>query len=350
MRLSAAIQHIQHIASLGLAPRVAIPEMVDALQAVIPSSTNCFLWLDEQGHPCDFYERHPIAEAADAFLLQTPMLEATGQPSIAKLIRARGEFGNWWQFTAFDGWDRSVMKNELFRPYNIGNNMDFQLRDRGRPIGLLTVNREPNSIAFRRKEIEAMLGLRAHFVHAMNAPATSPDRAGQVADAQIATMLVEPNGRIIGMDANATMCLHQLKQSDVRIPLCVEVVPDKVLAVVERLDRVANGRTSLPATSDIATDWCTMRVTAHPMNTGAGVVITFQRLVPLVIRQLRNLARAPLSPGERRIALQFCSELTPDRIASEAGVTLASVREYSKRIRTKLGVNNREGVRALVSA
>lgn len=350
MRLSAAIQHIQHIASLGLAPRVAIPEMVDALQFVIPSSTNCFVWLGEGGQPVDLYERHPIPEALDAFMMQTPALEAAGQPSFAKLVRASGEFGNWWQFTAHDGWDRSVMKNELFRPYNIGNNMDFLLKDRGRPVALLTINREPGSAAFRRAEIGAMLSLRPHFVHAMGVGETAPDSSGHVVDNQVATLLADARGRITGLGPNAALFLHQVKQDDRQIPVAVHDLPEPVMAVIARLNRVSSGQRGTPATGDIATPWCTIRVTAHPVNDGGSIIVTFQRLIPIGIRQLRNLAQAPLSPSERRIAFRLCSDADLPAIAVDSGVTLASLREYSKRIRVKLGVNNREGVRAFASA
>ncbi len=349
MRQSAAILHIQHMASLGLPPRQAIPAMVDALQFIIPSSVNTFVWLGENGQPVDLYERHPIPEALDAFMMQTPMLEATGQPSFAKLVNAPLEYGNWWQFTAHDGWDRSVMKNELFRPYNIGNNMDFLLKDRNRPVALLTINREPFSAPFRRREIDAVLALRPHFLHAMRANETGTGPNQVFAEGLVATAIVDRQGRILSKCPSAGLFLHQLNGRDCKVPITAERVPQAAQTVIDRLAKVASTPFSPPAADDINTPWCIMRVAAHAMDDGQTIVLSLQRYLPINILRLHNVAQAPLSPSERRVAYLMCSELENQEIASAVGVTEATMREYSKRIRAKLGASNRDAIRAGLS-
>ena len=324
--------------------------MVDALQLIIPSSVNTFVWLGENGQPIDLYERHPIMSALDAFMTQTPLLEATGQPSFVKLVNAPAEYGNWWQFTAFDDWDRSVMKNELFRPYNIGNNMDFLLKDRGRPVALLVINREPFSAPFPQREIEAVLALRPHFIHAMHAPECGIEASEVIAEGNVATAMVDKQGRILSTCPAAAMYLHQLSEERCKIPLVAERVPPAVLAIIHRLASIAASPRCLPATDDIVTPWCTMRVAAHPMSNQETIVLSMHRFLPANVVRLRNVAQSPLSPSERRVAYLMCSRLDSDQIAKAVGVTETSLREYSKRIRAKLNVASRDGIRTKLSA
>lgn len=178
MRSSAAVQHIRHIASLGLPAQIAIPEMVESLQDVAPSRTNAFFWLDRDFLPSDYYQRDINLEAIEAFLFDAPRLARTDEPSIDKLARSPIEFGACTALPALPNWDKSVMKNEVFARLGIGNCLDFSIREHGRTRALLTVNREPGSAAFTKVEIAAIIGLRGHFLHAMCA-AVSGERIAQ---------------------------------------------------------------------------------------------------------------------------------------------------------------------------
>jgi DNA-binding CsgD family transcriptional regulator len=350
LRLSAAVQHIQHLSALGLASEIAIPQMVDALQNIAPSRTTTFVWLDEQGAPTRFYERHPIPSAADAFMSQTATLLAQGEPNMISLGTAPLDFGNWWSFKAKPGWEMSVMRNELFRPYNIGNNMDFQIRDRGVARALLTINREPGSQPFKRTEIEAVLSLRGHFLHALTAPAEAPEPRDMVPDETIATAIFDSDGALVSTGPNADLLLYQLQSEAMPLRISCECAPLSVRSVLSRLYQAQNGILTAAPSLDVQTPWGPIRVAAHMLTEAKFAVVTLQRLEPKPVRRMRRLAKLDLSPRERRVALAMCETTSAATVARTNGLTEASFREYSKRIYGRLDVQGRDGVRILLDS
>jgi DNA-binding NarL/FixJ family response regulator len=350
LRQSAAIQHIQHIAALGLPPEVAVPQMVDALQFVVPSATNCFMWLDENCAPVRYYERHPIPSALDAFMGQSQALEAKGEPNIMRLTRASGDYGNWWAFTAESGWEMSVMRNELFRPYNIGNNMDFLIRDRGQPRALLTVNREPGSAPFSQMEINVLLSLRGHFLHAMAAPPDKYQSETFVPDNDVACVIFDRAGSLISSGPNADLLLYQLRPVAETIQIGSENAPPSVQSLLSQLEKARNGHLTAAPSSDVRTIWGDIRVAAHMMTADKLVIVTLQRLESRIVRRMRRLAQLDLSPRERRVALAMCEMTSAGDIARDTGLTESSFREYAKRIYGRLDVQGRDGVRVLLDS
>ena len=350
LRPSAACQHIQHIAAQGLPPRVAVPAMVDALQHVMPSATNCFVAVNSTSELDWFYERHPIPEAIDAFMTRSEELHRCGEPSMIGLLASHKDYGAWWDFKRKDNWDRSVMKNELFRPYNIGNNMDFVLRDQGRPKGLLTINREPGSRPFTRNELESVLTLRSHFIHAMNARHPSQpaphDRPDEVTVAMFGT-----DGTLASATDEANSLLYYLKPATPgAIELTCKQAPPAVMEVLHRLQRVREGRQAQAPSLDAQTPWGKIRIVAHDMPGADTIIVTLQRLVPLTVRRLQTLATLDLAPSERRVALLMCGREDSQAIAAQAGLSISSYREYAKRIYARLNVNGRSGVKALLDS
>jgi DNA-binding CsgD family transcriptional regulator len=350
LRQSAAIQHIQHIAALGLPPEVAVPQMVDALQFFIPSVTNTFAWLDENYMPMRFYQRELIPSAIEAFMGQTPELIAKGEPNMHQLARAPADYGNWWAFTADPKWEMSVMRNELFRPYNIGNNMDFSVTDRGIKKAILTVNREPGSPVFTQSEINAVLSLRGHFLHAMAAPEMSSPDCDTVLDDNIATAIFDRDGTLVISGPNADLLLYQLQSGELPHQFVCHSAPPAVQSVMASLEKARNGHLTAAPSSDVRTRWGDIRVAAHMMTADKLVIVTLQRLESRIVRRMRRLAQLDLSPRERRVALAMCEMTSAADIARTTGLTESSFREYAKRIYGRLDVQGRDGVRVLLDS
>lgn len=59
---SAVLQHIQHIASLGLPDGVAIPEILDTIREAVPAAYGTFYWTDAVGNTRDLYAPPAVLE------------------------------------------------------------------------------------------------------------------------------------------------------------------------------------------------------------------------------------------------------------------------------------------------
>jgi DNA-binding NarL/FixJ family response regulator len=349
MRLSAAVQHIRHIAASGLPSRIAVAEMTEALQAVAPSRTNVFIWLDDNFLPCDYYQRDIVPEAYDAFVRDAPRLARTDEPSIDKLARSPVDYGACVALPHLPGWNRSVMKNELFDRLGIGNNLDFTIRDRGVARGLLAVNREPESAAFTRTELDAILGLRNHFVHAMNAPATLDEALSP--DGEIAVLTLAADGAIVDLGPRAAGLVHQLRGArSVLSGFAHQSAPKPMIEARQRLVAALDGQIGGAPTVDVQTVWGAFRVIAHFLDGQGVATLTLQKMLPHKVKRLRRVALLDLSPRERQIAVAMCCPGTGDDVAVACGVTVSSYREYTRRIYTRLGVEGRDGVRAALDS
>jgi hypothetical protein len=229
--LSAAVQHVRHIAALGLPDRMAVAAMVDAIEEVVPTRTRTFLWADDDGMPCDTYDRDLIPSVIDEFNEHAPKLAADpNAPSLDKMLNSRDEFGGWLRFQALPGWDRSALKNIIFRAYGIGNNLDFPIRDaRGRAGSILTLGREPGSRPYTRREISAVLSLRPHFLHAIESHAALSAAENCGPDGEVEIVMIGQEGTICTATDRGLSLLYQLKPPS---PLIMKIGCDRAPAPV----------------------------------------------------------------------------------------------------------------------
>jgi DNA-binding CsgD family transcriptional regulator len=350
---SATIQHIRHIAALGLDARLAIPAMVDALEGVMPSRTRTFIWAGPGQMPCDFYEREPIVSAFDELFGMTPALMSDPEePSFDKLICSKDDYGGWRRFQHMPRYEKSVLKNVIFKPYGIGNNLDFPIRDAsGMPRALLAIGREPGSRAYSRREIDAVLALRPHFLHAMQSHAALAASEQSAADGETEVFLVGDDRSIAAARPQGDLMLFQLCSSGSPLERisCAEA-PEPVWEVTRRLFAAREGRNPQPPSLEALTDWGRFKIFAHTRTSLGETVVTIQRMVPLPLRRSRRAARLDLSPREREVAVAMCGTGSGDRIACSLGLTVPTYREYARRIYARLGVEGRIGVKDLLDS
>ncbi len=353
MGLSAAVQHVRHIAAMGLPDRMAIAAMVDALEEVVPTRTRTFIWADADGMPCDTYDRDLIAPAIDEYTALSPRLAADPlAPSLDKMLHSADEFGGWRRFTAMPGWDRSALKNIIFAAYGIGNNLDFPIRDaRGRASSILTLGREPGSRAYTRREIAAVLSLRAHFLHAIDSHAALSSAEVCGPDGEIEIVLVGGDGTVCSASPRAVFMLYQLRSAAEPLPrIGHDLAPLQVLEAASRLDQASEGLNRLPPSLEVTTRWGRFKIIAH-LRTGSGeAVVSLQRLIPRRLRRLKRVAGFALSPREQQVAVSMCNLGSGDAIAKSIGLSASTYREYARRIYARLGVEGRAGVRELLDA
>jgi len=351
--LSAAVQHVRHIAALGLPDRMAVAAMIDALEEVVPTRTRTFLWADEDGIPCDTYDRDLIPSAVNEFNELSPQLAADrNAPSLDKMLNSPDEYGGWQRFQHLPGWDMSALKNIIFRAYGIGNNLDFPIRDaRGRARSILTLGREPGSCPYSRREIAAVLSLRSHFLHAIESHAAMSAREVCGPDGEVEVVLIGQDGSICTATEPGLVLLRQLApQSDEILFYGRGRAPGPVLEVVRRLEEASDGLNHQPPSLEAWTHWGRFKVIAH-LRSGTGeTIVSIQRMIPRRLRRLRHAATLPISPRERQIAVAMCGLGSGDAIARTLQLSTSTYREYARRIYARLGVEGRDGVRELLDS
>ena len=189
---------------------MAVAAMVDALEGVIPSRTRTFMWSGPDGMPGDLYEKESIVSAFDELLSLMPKLMADPEePTFDKLAFSNDDYGGWRRFQYMPRYERSALKNVMLKPYGIGNNLDFPIRDAiGLPRAVLAIGREPGSRSYTQREIDAILSLRPHFLHAMESNEVLAANACTSEDGDVEVFLVGNDGAILAMREKGDLMLH----------------------------------------------------------------------------------------------------------------------------------------------
>jgi DNA-binding CsgD family transcriptional regulator len=356
MRSKEAVRHIQHIASLGMHQRIAIPAMVDTLRHVVPANQNPFFWSDGDGMVIDFYGDSVDLSAMESAMVLNRHNTADDVPTMDRLLRGPLLVNNTATLRRLAGWNHSVFYNEMLRGNAAENSIDFQLRDRSGIRGAFAVSRGRKDRPLQAEEMRRVASLVPHFLHAMNAaPAAAKTEYSDSADADfiVATL----SGEVVSYSAGSAMRLLQLCDFPLgqgvrfsehlhRLPACAKVVLD-------RLQLIHLGHNGQPASLEVPTRWGLFRVSAVPMQAVFGgkaetAMITVRKLVDQRLARAGRLVGTDLTPAERRVALRMADSGDGDAIAQDLGLTVGAYRQYAKRIYAALGVDGRMGVKALL--
>jgi len=360
MRPKEAVRHIQHIASMGLDQRVAIPAMVDALRFVVPANQNPFFWANSAGMITDFYGQGIVHASMESAMMLNRHNTADDVPTMDRLLLGPLLVNNTAVLRRMAGWNHSAFFNDMLRGNAAEKSVDFQLRDSSGIRGAFAVSRGMHDRAMQADEIRRVAALAPHFIHAMNAEPKGGAGAGAVAASALgdaAYIVATLGGEIVSYSEGAASRILQL----VNVPLghgvkfteYLTMLPAPAMLVLDRLRSIQTGLSSQPASLEVPTRWGLFRVSAVPMQSAPDAlsgtaIITVQPLIDKRLHRAERLIGTDLTLAERRVALRMAEPGDGDQSAQDLGLTVGAYRQYAKRIYAALGVDGRLGVKALL--
>lgn len=361
----AHLKQLRLIAALGLPAHQSIGLMVDEIERMIGCSFANFFWLDARGRPTDVWMREIIPSAMDAFVGNHLALERDPhEPTLDKFAAAGLRVGAGMGLYASDGFARTVVYNEVFRPYRIAGSIDLVVRDAaGTARGILMVNRAVSSSGWSLAE-KAMIGaLHDHILAVITGPCA--DVSGECAPTadESGCFLTDAGGRIDYV-AGAAIALAAQHAG-------IPIAPGRMLGALGRqltpalhalLDRaiaIARGLPSPPPFDVRRTPHGEIAVRVMPCLRGgaasapddsadARYMICLERRSPLAAVILARASALPLSARERELAVLLALGHPPAAAAERMAISLATLRTYAKSVYARSGVNGREGLVALL--
>lgn len=351
------VQHAQHIASLGLPPHVAIGEILTLMKLAVPAAQMSFFWTDPQGRPIDMWVETFIPGALESSLALMATDVLPSEPCFWNILRGPREFNNCEVAERSPDWERSALKNDMYRGYGIATTFDVILRDRGVLRGGFGISREAGAPRIAAAELKALMAVRPHLLHAMD----GLPRQGFAADLNQADfpahIVCALDGSVLllgpgGEDALFRLCDDRIDRG-VSVVDRVKRIPSAAMIVLERLRNIRSGQLGSPAKADVSTRFGRFQVAAHPMTDGQGVatdqiLITVQQLIRRDLRSMRKLRETALTGAERRVALAMLDPGDGNAVADRLGLSPGSYRQYAKRVYAALGVEGRIGLKSLL--
>lgn len=314
MRTANALRHIEHIASLALAPHIAIPEMLRALHGVVPGARTGFFWVGATGEVLDAYA--PLS-APDAVRRCGTAL-ATG----SALLRCDPDGG--FQLTV------SV---------------------RGQRRAILTLQRATRSTPFTERERRMLVALAPCFGRALDSLPRARGELDDVAD-RVGVIVAGANGRLLSADAQARQLLIEMLDQPLTPAAWAGIEQDRLPPFLGDFLRAQSGATGpVPAALERTSRWGVYRARAFAQlpsgSAPAGPpthAVILSRHLPRTVRMMRAVERFDLSPRERQAAFQLGIGSDAAGAAAALGVSIATWRSYVKRVYQRLGVNDRVGL------
>ena len=358
MRKAAAVQHLRHIASLGLGGRIAVPEMLDTLGHVVPGVFNSFFWITPHGDLVDAYAPSVLLSAFEALVVNYDKLRSAGEPTFDRIISVGPDVGAAGVLHARHDYSGSVISNEVWRPYGIGLGLDLILREGGEAKAILFVNRDVRRSRFTPQEGQALLALREHFLHALSGADTA-DYEVEDREADVGVMVVSLAGEILSFSGSALQLMFEfldLPYGPANFSLDrVRELPPVLRHLLLRLQRVRQGQAGRPALLERRTRRGLYCAKAFPLTTAAAedddrATLVLARRLPRELGLLRRVAAMELSPRERQLAFHIGLGRGPDAAARAIGVSSATGRGYLKSIYQRLDVQGRAGLVAELQA
>jgi DNA-binding CsgD family transcriptional regulator len=355
VKRGATIHHIRHIAGLGLGDRLAIPLMIEAVGHILPAAFVNFLWLDEQEQPEGMFLPVDVPAPLELYLSPSEQFDEAAEPTVSNVVAMRQTVGANASWNQRPDFHRSVLYNEVCRPYGIGAGLDMVVRINGRARGIMFVNREPRpSLHFAPSERALMASLEPYFRHAMKA-VDSDDRVdSDVAD--FGVMTIDANGAVLFATENVPRLLRQFDPAlDWQRPHDLPSdMPLEILMLVRRVIASERHIAAPPPSLTRVTPWGTIEVRTYAdIGHGNGASgarqfgVTIERRVPRTVRILRRLRSLDLSPRQREIAFELASGSDRREICARMSLTETTWRDYLKRIYERTEVHSRAEFNAL---
>lgn len=242
----------------------------------------------------------------------------------------------------------------LFKRNGIHHCLDVALRDASGPLGILGLFREEDARPFTAAEVAVVRRLYPFLVHALAAPRG----AGAFDEHDGAMLVARDDGRVEWASPNARRWLEDATGGPERAALMdSERLPLACRELFRRLEdgvRPRRGRDEAAPTLTLPVAGGRLRLRAWALGslTGPerriGVQLSLELSRPL--RVLRALEGLELPTQLRRVALRLWEGASAAQVASELGVSAASMKSYRKELYVRLEVHGADELRGLLDA
>ena len=345
MTPTAAVAHIRRLACLGVGADVAMPDILDTIRHVVPSANNAFVSTDESYVCKGLVQQHWTPD----------LLQNLGAKRATEYREICDQHEGWWRHApanatfddegaAYRGVYRTPMYTECWRPFGQHHLLEALLRAGGRPAGYLHVFRDHHARRFTLRERRRFAALVPYIALVLNDTAASD--LAYAEPSQRAVLVIDAIARISHRSEGAHKLLMLAFNPDLALHADIERPTHALVKQLLHKLRAADS-------GDDAGSPCLERrncqghffFRAQWMQANAdedrGACVIIERAEPLALRLMRGLAKLPLSPGQKSLALLLAQGQSREAVAARLGIAAQTVKDYVGIVYAKLGVHDR---------
>ena len=329
--------------------------LLPAMRQLVPSDSAGFFWVDARGEMRNLYAERLLPP--DVMSLYFERYYEGREASFRKAFLERADAPEGVVATSADGELRKTgYYNEILRRLDAHHVLYGVVREQGAALGQLSLYRPIDAPAFsprERADLASVMRYVAHGVSGGEARAATLDTALTFEDTDDEAMLVTDRGGAIRHGSEKGRRLLLLATTSDINPASLKAAVNEpaiqaLRALCARLDAVARGEEDAPPVMVLDSKWGRFVLRAYWLDddfkdSDALIGVRIQRQEPMILRFVQAMARLPLSPQQREIALLIAQGRSNQEIADGLVVSGNTVAYHIKQLFLKLDVHDRAG-------
>lgn len=335
---------------LGLDSAALMPSLLRELHAFIPSCGNSFFWCDARGGLASIYDETPESRDIGPLYLAEfyNRRERELYPGFTEAMHSLHGVVRKAQLYPMRpaAYHRSDLYNLIMRPLGYDSIIQLYVREHGRPLGCLNLQRGPGETDFSAAEARRLAGLLPFVAHALSG---HDDPAEELVDTRESGLVIaDHDGHLVSQSPEGRELL-QLATRDKLKPgtraARRDELPLAAATLCRRLDALFAGATD--AAAPVATHRNSHgRFTFRAYDLPAAesrceqVGITITREVPLALRLMEGTRELPLSRRQREIAVFLAAGMTHEQIATRLDIKRNTAVSHARWVYAKLEVHD----------
>jgi DNA-binding CsgD family transcriptional regulator len=345
---SKAVAYLRQICCSGLGSDLVIPEFLRALHQVIPSGRNWYSAVDVQFNCLYQVPDYVIPEMEQ----MTEIVSEAFMESFPKITQLYAE---WYRYNLtltdqrllYKNYFKESFYNLVWRPLEQHYLLEFCVKQHNQVVGLVNLLRPRLSNPFNAQEEALAVQLAPYVAHAL---AAQGNDSLVYADSGEAGMLVLDNTGTIQYLSEAArhlLFLSKYPEFDVKNHPHDDLVTAQLLHMCRNLTAIFEDKAAPPPRWSHSNRHGRFNFRAYWLNrqqveTGGLIGITIERQEPLMLKLLRVLQNAPLSPAQKEVALLLAQGCSNDQIGKRLHIKLTTVKDHVSKIFAKLDLNSRD--------
>jgi DNA-binding CsgD family transcriptional regulator len=350
MKQSAVRARIRQLCCLGLPGELLIGSLLPAIRELVPSDSAAFFWVDSRGEMQNLYAERMLPPDLQSLYFERYYDGQEASFRRAFLERATAPEGV--VATSADGdLAKTEYYNEILRKLDAHHVLYGIVREQSAALGQLSLYRPMDAPGFTPRERTDLASVMRYVAHGVATGLTQPaDDAFTFEDSEQEAMLVtDRSGTIRHASETARRLLLLATTSEINPASLKSAVNQRATAALralcERLDAVARGDESLPPVLTLDTKWGRHVLRAYWLDDctapDALIGVRIQRQEPMILRFVHAMARLPLSPQQREIAILLAQGRSYQEMAAGLGISENTVAYHIKQLFMKLDVHDR---------
>jgi DNA-binding CsgD family transcriptional regulator len=347
MKHSNDIAYLRQLCCLGLGREILIPEILKAVQSVIPSGNNFFIGINQEGNP-SYYLTEMLAQKLQDCAAQVLPQFFTQE----KQSQVFNYLKSYPAITDHSVLDKRFFQTDLYhllwQPWHLHHFILAPVMVNRRIVGMFFLFRPVDVRPFSKLDQALCLQLLPYVAHTLQERQFEEVNTDYLPSGQSSMVIADRNGTIAHLNSAAKKLLKLAdgndfdKQDRSNNP----VLPPLFVKQCTNLDALFKGEDVPPPVFThtnsngrfIFRAYWMDQVSDDP-NDFIGVTIEHQE--PITLKITRNLQYQPLSVKEKEVALLWAQSYTNEQISRHLHIKTTTVKYHVCNIYSKLDINHR---------